>query len=217
VSKLNVTGPSLVYSTFLAGSLDDVAAGIAVDGSGNAYVAGTTDSSDYPTTSGAFHTASGRIFVTKLNPVGSGLVYSAHFGGSGSDSASSMALDASGEAYVTGRVVSTDFPTHNPIQSQNAGGASDGFVVGLNSSGAELLFSTYLGGSDEDYANGVAVHPAGNLYLTDHTLSTNFPVTPGALKRPPRASTARQAPTPRLATPTLAAACSSRRSVPLLR
>jgi beta-propeller repeat-containing protein len=182
-TKLNATGSSLVYSTFLAGSKDDSAAGIAVDAAGSAYVAGTTSSPDYPTTPGAFQAGSGTVFVTKLNSAGSALVYSTRLGGSKSDSATGIALDASTDALVTGQTLSTDFPTANPIQAHNAGGSGDAFVAAVNPLGAELLFSTYLGGSSDDVAQGIAVDGAGNAYVAGHTDSDDFPVTSNTLKK----------------------------------
>jgi hypothetical protein len=174
--------------------------GIAVDSAGNAYVTATTSSLSFPTTQGAFQTQSnlnhisggGRAptdaFVTKLNATGTGLVYSTYLGGGTTNSGGAgIALDANGDAYVTGWTTSTVFPTKNPIQatSGTAGvtnnfGAETAFVTVLNPSGAGLLFSTYLGGSYADWGYGIALDSAGNAYVGGTTLSSNFPTTPGA-------------------------------------
>src|SRR5207253_2706350 len=113
-------------------------------------------------------------FVAKLNPLGSALVYSTYFGGSGDDFASGIAVDSSGDAYITGYTFSTNFPTMNPLQPANAGGV-DAFVAKLNPTGSALVYSTYLGGGGDDHSYGIAVDASGNAYLTGFTSSTNFP------------------------------------------
>jgi Beta-propeller repeat len=185
VIKLNATGSALVYSTYLGGSSGESGQGIAVDSAGNAYVSGVTESTDFPTTPGAFQTTCGggcavgsqHAFVTKLNVAGSALVYSTYLGGTGFEGASSIALDASGNAYVTGGTSSNDFPiTPGAFQTECGGGSCyDGFVTKLNASGSALLYSTYLGGSGNDYGHGIAVDSAGNAYVTGATQSTDFP------------------------------------------
>lgn len=185
VVKLNPAGSGLVYATYLGGSGGDGADGIAVDALGNAYVAGGTGSTNFPTTSGAFQTnnAGGSdAFVTKLNPTGTGLVYSTYLGGSGADQALAVALDSSGNAYVTGGTRSTNFPTTSgAFQTTNAGGL-DTFVAKLNPLGASLVYSTYLGGGGDENANGITVDalPNPNAYVVGNTNSTNFPTTSGA-------------------------------------
>jgi hypothetical protein len=114
--------------------------------------------------------------VTKLNIAGSALIYSTYLGGSGSESPYGIAVDGSGNAYVTGQTVSTDFPTTNPLQSAY-GGSQDAFVTQLNTAGSALIYSTYLGGSDVDFAYGIAVDGGGNAYVTGLTTSTDFPTT----------------------------------------
>jgi hypothetical protein len=201
---------SLLYSTYLGGKgadgyvsngeatwTQEVGPGIAVDSAGDAYVAGGTNSTNFRTTRGAFQTTyqgpknqtgayAGDAFVTKLNPSGTGLVYSTYLGGKDMDAASSIALDGSGNAYVTGWTRSTNFPTVNPIQAQKVPGGtppnSDVFVTTLNSTGSNLLFSTYFGGSGEDYGYGIALDPAANAYVTGWTFSTDFPTTTGAVQ-----------------------------------
>ena len=179
VAKLNTTGSALVYSTYLGGSAGDEGLGIAVDSSANAYVTGYTGP-DFPTMNplqpafggGTYGTDA---FVTKLNPTGSGLIYSTYLGGGENDVGSAIAVDSSGNAYVTGYTQSTDFPTVNPSQPANGGGYSDAFVAKLNPTGSALVYSTYLGGSGEELGHGIAADGPGNAYVTGYTDSTDFP------------------------------------------
>jgi hypothetical protein len=189
VTKLNPLGSApLVYSTFLGGSSGDQGRGIAVDGSGNAYVTGFTGSTNFPTTLGAFQTSyggNGDAFVTKLNPAGSApLVYSTYLGGSNEDVGGGIAVDSSGNAYVTGYTFSTNFPTTSNAFQPTSGGAPDAFVTKLNPGGAPLVYSSYLGGSGFDRAFGIAVDSFGNAYVTGDT-SGSFPTTPGAFQTAP--------------------------------
>ncbi len=187
-SRPLVIDPVLFYSTYLGGSSDDFGSGIAVDSSGDAYVTGYTLSTDFPTTVGAFqttHAADGGLddgFVTKLNPTGAALVYSTYLGGSSDDFGFGIAVDSSGDVYVTGYTLSTAFPTTvGAFQMTNAGGY-DGFVTKLNPTGAALVYSTYLGGSSDDFGRGIAVDAAGSAYVTGYTYSTAFPTTVGAFQ-----------------------------------
>ena len=190
VSKLNPSGSALLYSTYLGGTGGtgtDYGMGIAVDSSGNAYVAGVTDSSDFPTTAGAFQpslTGSVNAFVSELNSSGSALAYSTGLG-SGMEYGFGIALDSVGDIYVTGCTKSCQFPvTPNAIQP-TCGGKWDAFLSALYPAGegaADLLYSSYLGGSDSDVGLGIAVDPSGNAYLTGFTQSSDFPVTPGAFQ-----------------------------------
>ena len=177
VRKLNAAGSALVYSTFLGGSITDSAFGIAVDSSGNAYVTGFTRSPNFPTAN-AFQAAIGgsqNAFVSKLNPAGSALVYSTYLGGSGQDQGNGIAVDSSGNAYVTGTTRSANFPTANAFQSA-IGGSPSAFVTKLDPTGTALVYSTYLGGSTFDGGGyGIAVNSFGNVYVTGTTASTNFP------------------------------------------
>jgi len=176
VAKLNAAGSALTYSTYLGGSSDDYGRGIAVDGSGNAYVTGWTYSPDFPTASPLQAAKAGTrdAFVAKLNAAGSALAYSTYLGGSSSDYGYGIAVDGSGNAYVTGETASTDFPTVSPLQAANAGGY-DTFVAKLNVAGSALTYSTYLGGSDTDWVEGIAVDGSGNVYVTGETASPDFP------------------------------------------
>jgi hypothetical protein len=182
VTKLNASGSALVYSTFLGGSSEDLARSVAVDASGNVYVAGSTSSTNYPTTAGAFQTgipAGGGGFVTKLNPSGSALVYSTFLGGG--VGAYAVAVDASGNVYVAGGANSTYPTTAGAFQTAEAGG-EDAFLTMMNPSGSALVYSTYLGGSGDDYAYAAAVDAGGNAYVAGGTNSTNYPTTAGAFR-----------------------------------
>jgi hypothetical protein len=183
VTKLNASGTSLLYSTYLGGSGYEYSWGIAVDSSGNAYLTGNTDSTDFPTTSGAFDTTlngGGDAFVTKLNSSGASLLYSTFLGGSDYETGLGIAVDSSGNAYVTGQINSTNFPTTSGAFDTTFNDSYDAFVTKLNASGTGLLYSTYLGGSNYEYAYGIAVDSSGNAYVTGQTYSTNFPTTSGA-------------------------------------
>jgi hypothetical protein len=186
VTKFAPDGASVNYSTFLGGPGRELGMGIAVDASGNAYVAGITESFDnpftpvydgFPVTSGAFQTRGGfDAFVTKLNPKGSGLVYSTYLGGSlGVDRAWAIALDVTGSAYITGDTTSSNFPTASPIQARYGGGLSDAFVTKLNASGSALVYSTFLGGGLTDEGRGIAVNGSGDAFATGDTSSSDFP------------------------------------------
>jgi hypothetical protein len=189
VTKLSRDGSSLVYSTYLGGSGDENPFDLAVDFYGNAYVPGVTSSIDFPTTPGAFQTsfAGGNVdgYVTKINPAGSGLVYSTYLGGSGDDFAGAVRVEGRGNAYVPGQTSSTDFPTTtNAFQSTYGGGNSDAFVLKLNRTGSGLVFSSYLGGSGDDgsVGAGTGVDGLGNMYVYGVTNSTDFPITKHAFQ-----------------------------------
>src|SRR3989475_91035 len=186
VTKLNPTGVALAYSTYLGGTGDEEGFGIAVDATGNAYVTGLTNSNlDFPTTAGAFQPSSpggfSDAFVTKLNPTGAALAYSTYLGGTGDENGFGIAVDATGNAYVTGITFSPDFPTTaRAFQPSSPGG--DAFVTKLNPSGAALVYSTYLGGTGSDLGFGIAVDSFGNAYVTGQTFSSDFPTTEGAFQ-----------------------------------
>ncbi|MEK5037561.1 SBBP repeat-containing protein [Sporosarcina sp. FSL K6-3457] len=180
VTKLNPTGTALVYSTYLGGTELDQGLGIAVDNAGNAYVTGDTLSANFPTTPGAFQTTFNAFtdaFVTKLNPMGTQLVYSTYLGGSDYDSTTGIIVDNVGNAYVTGYTSSTDFPTTPGAFDTTYKGDGDAFVTKLNPTGSKLVYSTYLGGTDLDQGLGIAVDNAGNVYVTGATQSADFPTT----------------------------------------
>jgi hypothetical protein len=176
VTKLSSKGNTLLYSTYLGGSDHDYCIGIAVDRSGSAYVTGYTWSTDFPMKNPFQGTLNGYsdILVTKLSPGGNTLLYSTYLGGSNDDSGLGIAVDSNGSAYVTGDTRSTDFPTMNPYQGTR-NGYRDVLVAKLSPEGNTLLYSTYLGGIDEDSGCGIAVDSNGSAYVTGFTLSTNFP------------------------------------------
>jgi hypothetical protein len=181
VAKVNPAGTALLYSGFLGGSGNDVGSGIAVDSSGNAYVTGYTCSSDFPAVVGPDLSFNGvcDAFVAKVNPSGTALLYSGFLGGSDGDGSSGIAVDSSGNAYVVGYTGSGDFPAVvGPDLSYN-GGYYDAFVAKINPAGAALLYSGFLGGSDDDWAEGIAVDSSGNTYVTGVTWSNNFPAVVG--------------------------------------
>jgi hypothetical protein len=178
VSKLNPSGTALVYSTYLGGSDEDYGAGIAVDSSGDAYVAGYTYSTDFPVQNALQPNNAGGVdaFVTELSAGGASLIYSTYWGGSLDDVGTGVAVDSKGNAYLSGYTESTNFPvTSGAFQTTYGNGAHNGFVVKFNSGGAQVGYSTYLGGSGDDYAYAAAVDSAGDAYVTGATNSTNFP------------------------------------------
>jgi hypothetical protein len=166
--------PLLIYSTYLGGSAFDGAKSVAVDFAGNAYITGFTQSTNFPTQSAISNTISGDkdAFVVKINPTGTALVYATYLGGSnredefGSERAGGIAVDPSGNAYVTGCTNSADFPTVNPIQAIHGGTTNcDVFVSKLSFDGSRLIYSTFLGGSGADAANAIAVDDHGSVYI----------------------------------------------------
>ncbi|MGH9282958.1 MAG: SBBP repeat-containing protein, partial [Acidimicrobiales bacterium] len=178
-SRPLVIDPAVVYSTFVGGPIGDAVNGIAVDGAGNAYVAGSTTSPDFPTTPGAAQTTKGAgttddAFVAKFNPAGNGLVYSTFLGGGAADVANAIALDGSGNAYVAGTTSSTNFPMAGAFQGTR-GSDSDAFVTKVNAAGSGLVYSTYLGKTGNDLGLGVAVDAGGSAYVTGSTASSDFP------------------------------------------
>ena len=180
VAKINAFGNDLIYSTYLGGNGgNEKGLSIAIDNSGNAYVTGETDSTNFPTQN-AYQSAYGGgerdSFITKLNASGNALVYSTYLGGNSLDQGWGIAVDDSGNAYITGETFSTNFPTQNAYQSDYGGGDSDGFITKLNAFGNALVYSTYLGGSGDDSSRGISVDNAGNTYVTGGTSSSNFPL-----------------------------------------
>jgi len=190
VMKLDPSG-LMVYSTYIGGSGLDSGYGIAVDSAGNAYVAGSTTSSDFPTANALEATHAGSYdtaFVSKLNPAGSAFVYSTYLGASAQAEAYSIAVDPAGNAYMAGLTRSANFPTVNPLQARLGGPNSvtgtgeDGFVAKLNAAGTALVYSTFLGGKAYDKVSGIAVDSDGNAYVTGCTYSDDFPLA-NALQR----------------------------------
>lgn len=183
VTKLNASGTALVYSTFLGGSMTENPYAICVDSNKRACIAGSTSSTDYPTTTGAYQESSGgstESFVTKLNASGSGLVYSTYLGGSDIDVIYAMATDSSGNAYVAGKTASVDFPVTAEALQTTRSASYDGFITKLNSTGSGLVYSTFLGGTATDEIKGIAVDSNGCAYVAGRTGGGTFPATDGA-------------------------------------
>ena len=185
ITKLNTTGSALIYSTFLGGGGIEYDGGLAIDASGHAYVSGRTGSTTFPTTSGAYDTSRNGdfdTFITKLNAAGSALVYSTYLGGSNFDYGDGVAVDASGQVYVTGQTLSSDFPTTSGAYKTSYSGGTEAFITKLNAAGSALIYSTYLGGSGGDSGSDLAVDASGHAYVTGYTSSTDFPTTAGSFK-----------------------------------
>jgi hypothetical protein len=194
ISKLNDSGSALIYSTYLGGSGGgDGANGVAVDASGNAYIVGSTNSGNFPITTGAFGSRidlGWSAFVSKMNPTGSALIYSGCLGGSGTPSyvagitqGYGIAIDSLGEAYVTGLTDSPGFATTaGAFQTTYSNNDETGFFSKINANGSGLMYSTYLGGTAQTQGWSVAVDPLGMAYVAGFTDSADFPTTPGALQ-----------------------------------
>jgi hypothetical protein len=186
VLKLAPDGSTLVYSTFLGGASGDGGGGIEVDAGGNAYVAGTTASLDFPVTPGAYDTSHFVIdgsdaFITKLNGSGTGVVYSTYMG-AGSIGTRALEIDSLGNAYITGPVTS-GLDTTQDAFDRTHNGSDDASLMKLNTAGSALVYSTYLGGSNSEEGWGITLDSDSNVYLAGHTYSMNFPTTPNAFKR----------------------------------
>jgi hypothetical protein len=187
VTKLNPTATALVYSTYIGGAKDETGESLVVDSSGDVFVAGTTNSTDYPTTAGVLQTklsagATNNVFVTKLKADGTGLLYSTYLGGTADDNARGIAVDSSGDAFVTGSTTSTDFPTTAGVVATKNAGGQDVFVTELDPNGAKALYSTYVGGAKDDAGEAIAIDSSGNAYVTGFTKSTDFNTTAGVVQ-----------------------------------
>jgi len=180
-----VIDPVLTYSTYLGGSEDDRGLGIAVDAEGNTYVAGVTQSANFPQSSNTPGTGGEDLFVTKLNPAGNALIYSAYLGGSGADIGKDLVVDAAGNVYLSGGTRSSNFPVTPGAFQTTLRGASDAFVAKLNPAGDQLLYSTYLGGTREEgfEGGGLALDAAGQAYVTGVTDSLDFPTSRSTFQR----------------------------------
>jgi hypothetical protein len=184
VVKLNASGSALEYSTYLGGSVEDLAKSITVDSSGAAYVTGYTNSADFPTTPGAFDRTYGLVdgdaFAVKLDSTGTALIYSTFLGGGNYDEGTGITVDSSGAAYVTGGTYSDDFPVTPGAFDQTRNGRGDTFIAKLNQSGSALVYATFVGGGDDDYSFDITVDNSGAAYVTGYTYSADFPTTPDA-------------------------------------
>ena len=186
ISRFDPTGQTLLYSTYFGGSDNDVGVGIAVDGSGNVYVAGTTLSNDFPTTPGAFQSVypgggPETAFVSKFGNTGA-LTWSTYLGTGDKEGALSLDIDADGRVYIVGATASPVFPiAGTPLQNVHAGGTAanngDGFFAVLNETGSGLTYSTYLGGTGDDLLEGISRDSQGNISIIGMTDSNNFPQT----------------------------------------
>lgn len=184
VAKLNPSGTTLVYSTYLGGSGNefDFDSAIVVDASGSAFISGSTASTDFPVVT-PFQSVSGGdfdAFVLKLAPAGNSLLFSTYLGGSGLDLGSGLGVDSSGNVLIGGVTTSSNFPVANAFQPTLAG-LSDAFVAKIGATGSSLIYSSYLGGSGDD-SGGVAIGPSGEAFVGGYTGSTNFPTTPGSFQ-----------------------------------
>lgn len=189
LAKVSPTGTSFSYSTYLGGSNGDLITAVAVDAAGHAYVTGDTISFDFPVVTGSFDTDCGTDgncddtgsgpqdegFVAEFDTTGTSLLYSGFLGGSLADFGVSIALDSVGDAYVTGLADSLDFPTTAGVVQSVQAGSDDAFVTKVNATGTAFVFSTFLGGSNQDEGTGLALDAAGNAFLAGSTLSTDFP------------------------------------------
>jgi hypothetical protein len=188
VTKLDPMGSNLIYATLLGGSADDAGWGIAVDSAGNVYLAGDTQSPDFPTTAGAFDTTynggGNDAFAAKLNHTGSDLLYATFLGGGFFDGSRGIAVTPAGDAFVSGETASWDFPTtleaFDETYNDQTYYVGDAFVTKLNPTGSALAYSTFLGGSDYDIGYGIAIDDSGKTYVTGRSYSADFPTTLGA-------------------------------------
>jgi Calx-beta domain/Carboxypeptidase regulatory-like domain/Beta-propeller repeat len=182
LTKPLVIDPVLVYSTYLGGNGVDVNDAIAVDGSGNAYLSGSTSSTNFPGATPPLH-GQDDVFVVKFNATGSALIYSTYLGGSGSESGFDIAIDSGGDAYVTGKTTSANFPLLNAFKSSYSGGTDeDAFVSRLDNTGAALVYSTYLAGNFGARGWGIAASSSQGFAYVTGTTSTGFPVTASAFE-----------------------------------
>jgi hypothetical protein len=199
VTRLNADGTALIFSTYLGTVYTESGEGIAVDGAGNSYVLGMTNSANFPVLNAAQPTYGGGLctqpgqtnpcfdaFITKLNPAGTALVYSTYLGGNRDEGfffhdMGDIAVDRSGYAYITGYTESANFPTLNAIQTVRRG-VVDAYVTKLSPDGASFVYSTYLGGYPGDRGSHIAADVAGNAYVVGFTAADDFPTTPGSFQ-----------------------------------
>ncbi|HWY59722.1 MAG TPA: SBBP repeat-containing protein [Terriglobales bacterium] len=175
-TKPLVIDPVLVYSTYLGGTGDDQLSGIAVDSAGSVYLAGYTDSTDFPLARlGTLPAGANHVFVAKLDATGSNLVYADYIGGNSQDYGYALVLDSARDVYVTGSTASSDFPLVNPYQATYPG-SFNGFLSKLSADGSSLLYSTYLGGNGSDLPAGIVIDSLGSVLVAGNTTSTNFPM-----------------------------------------
>ncbi len=170
-----VIDPVLAYATYLGGSGNEVTGGTAVDPAGNLYIIGYTNSSDFPSGTDGLPAGANHVFVSKLNPSGTSLIYTDYLGGNGQDYGVGLVLDSSNGAFVTGSTTSSNFPTVNAYQ-QTQPGPYTGFLTHISADGSSIVYSTYLGGSTFDQPTSIAINQSGQVYVAGYTMSQNFPV-----------------------------------------
>ncbi len=188
VAKLNLSGTDRLYATYLGGDDAEEARALAVDATGAVIVAGRTGSRNFPTRNGAFSTHQGDfdVFVSKLNPTATALVYSTLLGGTARDEANAMVLGNDGTAYIAGETRSMNFFTRLEADQRTfGGGASDGFLAKITPDGGSVIYSSFLGGSGNDAATGIAIDGRGEVYVCGRTASSDFPVSSSAYQRRP--------------------------------
>lgn len=196
VVKLSQDGSNREYATYIGGSAEEIAGGIALDDEGAAHITGVTASTNFPTTSRVpqpdYGGGSFDAFITKINPTGDDLDYSTYIGGLGDEGIDTLprasvgiAVDGAGSAFVVGSTAATDFPTTDGAQqSEFGGGATDAFIAKINPEGEEFVYSSYFGGRGDDEGYGIAVDNNGAAYITGSTNSGNFPTTEDAFQDP---------------------------------
>ncbi len=189
ITKLSGNDGSILFSTFLGGERSDQSGDIILNEAGDIYITGQTDSTQFPTTANAIQGSLNLTscfcddgFVTRFSPDASTLLYSTYLGGTLDDQATAIGVDAANNIYFAGRTHSPDFPTQNPAQANNNGGDWDGFVSKISADGNQLVYSTYLGGSNVEYTNRIAVDSAGFAHVAGRTQSLDFPTTSGAFQ-----------------------------------
>jgi hypothetical protein len=182
VTKLNPTGSTLIYSTYLGGSFDEAfsygnTGDIAIDPAGHAYVTGWTESLDFPVHNAIqpYFKVYVDVFVSKLTPDGSAFIYSTYLAGQGGQVGRGIAADGAGHAYVTGFSSSPGFPTTPGSFQPVKNGESDAFVSKIEPDGSALAYSTFLGGENSDHAGSIAVDVAGSVFVSGVTISLSFP------------------------------------------
>lgn len=185
VTKINSDGSNLIYSTYLSGSHGDSGTDIDVDSKGNAYIVGWTTSSDFPTTKGAFQESLNGLhdaFITKINSIGTKLMYSTYLGGNNVDIGYGIVVDSKGNAYVTGRADSKDFPTTIDAYQPSQNGSSDLFITKISKTGKKIIYSTFIGGRVYSFGYGIAIDSNGNAFITGENQSYDYPITPNAFQ-----------------------------------
>ena len=188
ISKLNPEGTKLIFSTFVGGNKNDESYGIAIDSNNCTYIIGTTESSNFPTSQNAFdksYNGNDDVFVFKLNPLGSALIYSTYIGGDHNDVAGDIDITSSGFAVIVGGTLSTEFPITSNAYDISQNGGNDFFIIKLNLDGSDLIYSTFIGGSEDDgfWDKDIILDSEENAYIVGNTRSSDFPTTKNAYDR----------------------------------